>query len=91
MKYEKALDILPEHVVKTIQQYIDGSYIYIPRKSENRRSWGEQTGVKKDLDIRNRSILKSYLHGDSIRTLSERYYLTEQSIRRIIRAERMKE
>lgn len=91
MKYEKALDILPEQVVKTIRQYIDGSYIYIPRKSENRKSWGEQTGVKKDLDIRNRSILKSYLHGDSIRILSERYYLTEQSIRRIIRAERMKE
>ena len=47
MKYEKALDILPEHVVKTIQQYIDGSYIYIPRKSENRRSWGEQTGSRR--------------------------------------------
>ncbi|MGG4343096.1 CD3324 family protein [Paenibacillus lautus] len=91
MKYEKALDILPEHVIKTIQQYIDGSYIYIPRKLENRKSWGEQTGVKKDLDIRNQNIFKCYMHGDSIRTLSERYYLTEQSIRRIIRAERMKE
>jgi Mor family transcriptional regulator len=90
MKYEKALDILPEQVIKTIQQYIDGSYIYIPRKSENRKSWGEQTGVKKDLDIRNQNIFKCYMLGDSIRTLSERYYLTEQSIRRIIRAERMK-
>ncbi|WP_258394359.1 Mor transcription activator family protein [Paenibacillus sp. MDMC362] len=63
----------------------------MPRKTENRKFWGEQTGVKKDLDIRNRGIFKSYLHGDPIRTLSERYYLTEQSIRRIIRAERMKE
>ncbi|EFU40362.1 hypothetical protein PVOR_19729 [Paenibacillus vortex V453] len=90
MKYEKALDILPEHIVKTIQHYIDGSYIYIPRKSENRKSWGEQTGVKKALNNRNQMILESYVKGDSIQALSERYYLTEPSIRRIIRSEKMK-
>ncbi|AYB43990.1 CD3324 family protein [Paenibacillus lautus] len=90
MKYEKAQHILPEHVIKTIQQYIDGSYIYIPRKSENRKGWGEQTGAKRDLDERNRNIYKCHMQGDSIRTLSERYHLTEQSIRRIIRAERRK-
>ncbi|OMP68822.1 hypothetical protein BV900_28440 [Agrobacterium tumefaciens] len=90
MRYEKAQHILPEHLVEMIQQYIDGRYIYIPRKSENRKAWGEQTGVKLELNNRNQMILESFLKGDSIQALSERYYLTEQSIRRIIRREKLK-
>lgn len=90
MRYEKAQFILPEHLVEMIQQYIDGSYIYIPRKSENRKAWGEQTRIKKALNNRNQMILESYLKGDSIQALSARYYLTEPSIRRIIRSEKMK-
>ena len=90
MKYKKAQNILPKHVVDLIQQYIDGTYVYIPRKSENRKAWGEQTGVKTILKTRNHNIYKSYMKGDSIRKLSQRYYLTEQSIRRIIREEKKK-
>lgn len=32
MKYIKAQDVLPEEIVKIIQEYIDGEYLYIPRK-----------------------------------------------------------
>ncbi|MEJ8546261.1 CD3324 family protein [Brevibacillus borstelensis] len=90
MKHEKAQNILPKHVVEFIQQYIDGTYVYIPRKSENRKAWGELTGAKTDLKIRNQHIYKSFLKGDSISELSQRHHLTEQSIRRIIREEKKK-
>lgn len=30
MKYKNALSILPEELIETIQQYVQGEYIYIP-------------------------------------------------------------
>lgn len=90
MKYENAHNILPKDVVEFIQQYIDGTYLYIPRKSENRKAWGEHTGVKKNLLIRNRGIYYRYVEGESVRALSQQHFLTEQSIRRIIREEKKK-
>ena len=47
MKYIKALDVLPEEIIKIIQEYIDGEYLYVPRKDENHKSWGENSGIKK--------------------------------------------
>ncbi len=35
MKYEKAQNILPEDVIELIQEYIDGGYLYIPRKGSD--------------------------------------------------------
>ncbi|EPS46844.1 hypothetical protein CFSAN002368_26727 [Clostridium botulinum A1 str. CFSAN002368] len=32
MKYEKAQNILPDGIIEMIQNYIDGGYIYIPKK-----------------------------------------------------------
>ena len=34
MKYIKATDVLPVEILEIIQEYIDGEYIYLPRKSE---------------------------------------------------------
>ena len=34
MKYSNAHSILPVDIVKIIQQYVDGEYLYIPRKEE---------------------------------------------------------
>ncbi|WP_432665603.1 CD3324 family protein [Wukongibacter baidiensis] len=88
MKYEKAQNILPEDMIKLIQQYIDGSYLYIPRKQENRKAWGESSGVKNSLKERNREIFERYNQGISVKELANQYYLTEHSIRRIIRQEK---
>lgn len=85
MRYEKAQNILPEDVVEIIQQYIDGGYLYIPRKCENRKAWGENSGVKDELIDRNKEIYNSFKKGTSVKSLSEKYYLTEHTIRRIIR------
>ena len=40
MKYEKAQNILPQYIVNLIQEYIDGGYLYIPRKNENKKILG---------------------------------------------------
>ncbi|WML33646.1 CD3324 family protein [Clostridium sp. OS1-26] len=90
MKHEKAQNILPEDVVELIQQYIDGGYLYIPRKCENKKAWGENSGIKNELKDRNIEIFNSYKTGSSIKMLAEKYYLTEQTIRRIIREEKKK-
>ena len=86
MKYEKAQDILPQDILEIIQKYIDGKYLYIPRKDENKKTWGENTGVLRELAERNQEILKNYNDGVSVRELSDIFYLSEASIRRILRS-----
>ena len=88
MSYIKAQDVLPEEILKIIQEYIDGEYIYIPRKNENHKSWGEKSGIKDSLKIRNNEIYKKYLNGATINELAQEYYLSEKSIRRIIGQEK---
>lgn len=84
MKYVKALDVLPEEIIKIIQEYVDGEYLYVPRKNENHKAWGEKSGIRKSLKVRNNEIYKKYLDGLTINQLTQEYYLTEKSIRRII-------
>ncbi|WBW97031.1 CD3324 family protein [Oceanirhabdus sp. W0125-5] len=88
MKYEKADNILPKDVIELIQQYMDGGYLYIPTKAENKKAWGENSGTKDSLKKRNREIFNRYNDGISIKQLNKEYYLTEHSIRRIIRQEK---
>ena len=84
MRYIKAEDILPEDVVELIQQYVDGETIYIPRKAENRLTWGCRTGYKAELRQRNERIHQEHASGATIQILSKRYHLSEKSIRRIL-------
>lgn len=88
MSYANARDIFPEDILKIIQNYIDGEYIYIPKKEENRIAWGELTQSKEELMIRNTKIYEEYLTGVSVKNLSERYYLSPKSIQRIISEKR---
>ncbi|MGX9755584.1 CD3324 family protein [Clostridioides difficile] len=88
MKYEKAQNILPEEILELIQEYTDGSYLYIPRKSENKKAWGENSGSRNILKERNKEIFDKYNKGVSVKELTKDYYLTEHSIRRIIREEK---
>ncbi|HAR85802.1 MAG TPA: hypothetical protein DCR69_08720 [Clostridium sp.] len=89
MKYKNAQKILPKEVIKIIQQYVDGSYLYIPRKDENRKSWGENSGFKNELIERNTQIYNSFNNGSSVKELANKYYLTQNSIRKIIREYKM--
>ena len=80
MSYIKADDVLPQNIIKIIQQYIDGENIYIPKKDG-----GAKTGVKKELRRRNALIYREYLDGETVSVLASRYYLSDKSIQRIIR------
>lgn len=84
MKYAKAQDVLPEEIVKIIQEYVDGKYLYVPRKNENHKAWGEKSGIKNSLKVRNNEIYKKYIDGTTINELTQEYYLSEKSIRRIL-------
>ncbi|WP_138205687.1 CD3324 family protein [Haloimpatiens lingqiaonensis] len=88
MKYAKAQDVLPEEIVKIIQEYVDGKYLYVPRKNENHKAWGEKSGIKNSLKARNSEIYKKYINGATINALTKEYYLSEKSIRRIIAQEK---
>lgn len=91
MKYKKAQDILPKHVLELLQDYVDGEYLYIPLKNNSKKSWGEKSGLKKELSDRNREIYNKYQRGMAISQLIGEYYLTESSIRRIIRSEKLRD
>lgn len=86
MGYIRAEEILPKEVVALIQQYVDGQTIYIPRKSECHKTWGAGTETKRDLMLRNQRMYAEYQSGATVRALSERYFLTEKSVQRILRS-----
>lgn len=84
MSYIKATKLLPMELVELIQDYIDGEYIYIPKKEENKKSWGENTSTKNELAVRNITIYEKYNKGYTVRELANEFYLSEKSIQRII-------
>ena len=84
MSYIKAEEILPEELIRRIQEYADGVYIYIPRKPGTRHVWGQKTNYRVELKTRNDRIRNDFVSGESVPVLSQRYHLSEKSIRRIL-------
>ncbi|SFG63246.1 hypothetical protein SAMN05660649_02206 [Desulfotomaculum arcticum] len=84
MSYIRAIDVLPEELIDKVQNYVDGEYIYIPRKVSNRKAWGEKNKSKEEFTVRNMEIYKKYIAGMSITSLSEIYYLSPKSLQKII-------
>ena len=84
MKYINANAILPDVLVEELQKYVQAGYIYIPAKDEQRKSWGELSGYRKELKRRNQRIVSEYRQGTSVEELADRYYLSIYAIRRII-------
>lgn len=84
MSYINAERILPEYLVKELQNYVDGQIIYVPRKDENLLSWGEKNGSRTKLAKRNQNIAKRYYNGESIEELSNVYFLSPKRIQGII-------
>ncbi len=86
MGYKKAKDVLPHDLLHAVQQYIDGEYLYIPRKTGNKLPWGTTTETKHTLRARNRDIVAGRLAGCSVSDLAERYCLSEKAIYKILSA-----
>lgn len=85
MGYKRAEEILPAEIIELIQQYVDGQTIYIPKKADSRKKWGESTSIRQELTERNRQIFEDYREGKTVAELAENYFLSEKSIQRIIR------
>ncbi|MBQ7364778.1 MAG: leucine-rich repeat protein [Clostridia bacterium] len=83
MKHPNGKDIFPEKLLKQIQKYVSGRSVYIPAK-ETRRSWGEASGYKRQIEKRNREIKTKFQNGSSVFALSEEYFLSVESIKRIV-------
>ncbi len=75
---------LPTELIEKIQEYVDGETVYIPRKSSERRGWGEISGTGSSLDGRNAEIYRKYKNGQSVKSLAEEYYISKQGIYKIL-------
>lgn len=83
MKYENANDILTEELLKEIQKYAGGKLLYIPAGVE-KRARGETSGYREHLQKRNRMIRNKYAHGLTVSELADEYFLSLDSIKKII-------
>ena len=85
VRYQKAEDVLPGQLLAEVQKYADGVYLYIPRRADHRKSWGNSTRYREELCHRNETIRRMHREGLSPRELAERFYLSVKTIQRILR------
>lgn len=83
MKYENASEVLPEELLREIQKYAAGKLLYIP-SGDDKRAWGEASGYREQLLKRNRMIRNKYAHGNTISELADEFFLSLDSIKKII-------
>lgn len=86
MAYKNAKNILPESLLKEIQQYIDGEILYIPSKASARSGWGDRNGTRLQYRERNELIRSMYSQCCSCRELADRFYLSVDSIKKIVKS-----
>ncbi|MBP2242118.1 Mor family transcriptional regulator [Cytobacillus eiseniae] len=84
MKYMNATKVLPEKLLAEIQKYVQGETLYIPKPENKYLKWGASSGGRRQLDRRNTAIRHSFSEGSSIQQLAEEYYLSTESIKKIV-------
>lgn len=84
MSYMKAIDILPKELIKELQKYVQGETLYIPKTKNNYQKWGTHSGGRKAIDERNAEIKTNFTCGMSIDQLAEEYFLSSETIRKIV-------
>jgi Mor family transcriptional regulator len=84
MSYSKAEIILPQELLELVQEYAEGQYLYIPKKADNKKGWGENTDSKFRTRQRDLEIYNKYKNGTCAQELAYQYYLSLKSIQRII-------
>ena len=84
MKYINAKTVLPPWLVRELQRYLQGGYLYIPADQSRPKRWGEVSGYRQELQQRNRQIQQAYRKGASVEQLSGEYCLSVHTIHKII-------
>lgn len=70
-----------------VQKYAAGKMLYFPA-GEDKRGWGEASGYRDQLLKRNRMIRNKYAHGTTVSELADEYFLSLDSIKKIIYSKR---
>jgi Mor family transcriptional regulator len=83
LNYKKGTEVLPARLLMEIQEYVEGSLVYIPKRS-GKAGWGYVSGARADLDARNTRIAALYERGETIEALADRFHLGEDTIKKII-------
>ncbi|RIW32697.1 hypothetical protein D3H55_12500 [Bacillus salacetis] len=84
MKAAKANDLLPEHLLKELQKYVQGETIYIPKPRSSYQKWGSRSGGRKRFKERNSAIKEAFKSGCGIEKLAEEYFLSPETIKKIV-------
>ena len=58
MRYVNAREVLPEPLVRELQNVVPGGCLYVPRDGESRRRWGEASGYRDELERGSRALLR---------------------------------
>lgn len=90
IKYRNAKTVLPETLLRELQQYVQGEIIYVPGSDLSRTGWGEANGTREKYSIRNKEIITLYKSGVSKMEIASMYHLSEYSIKKIIHDNRDK-
>lgn len=81
--HKNARKILPDRLLKELQEYVSGETLYIP-KADEKKPWGEASGARSYYKQRNSEIRDKYNNGVKIADLAEEYCLSYDTIRRIV-------
>ena len=84
MKYVNACRVLPDSLVKELQNYVQGEYLYIPIQEDCHKSWGERSGYREEIQQRNLKMIAEHQNGASLERLAEMFCLSVSAVRKII-------
>ena len=82
MKYENAGRVLPEDLLRQIQEHVQGEYLYIPVKDKAVSK--PATGYRTELERRDAHIYTKHLEGVDNKRIAQLFHLSESSVRRIL-------
>jgi len=83
LDYKKGAEVLPARLLEEIQEYVEGSLVYIPKKSD-KAGWGCVSGARRAIDQRNQQIILMFEQGLQIEEIAEHFHLGEDTIRKIV-------
>ena len=84
MKYVKAQEAFPRALLREMQKYVQGDLVYIPKSPGSHKRWGTDTDTKAAIARRNEEIAQAFVSGLSVAKLAEAYYLSEETIKKIV-------
>ncbi len=84
LNYINATKVLPKELLAEVQKYIQGETLYIPIQQTTRKKWGSVSGIQKQLNHRNQNIRENFDNGMNIQEISENYFLSVETIKKIV-------